>query len=135
MQDATPLLLRDLSPPFLKCVETVLEGGELEAEEGKLSAAVANLKSGLNQLVNPEGKFGLSDHSLKALHFASLKQETAANVEIAAELLLPLMKGYCVFNMNHSKTLKACAISDQMFLPSSLHWKGLAIGKGWFLQN
>ena len=60
-----PLPLRDISSTFLKCVEAVLRGDELEATDVS-SVADANLKSGLNQLVNPEGRCGLSDNALRA---------------------------------------------------------------------
>ena len=89
----------------------------------------------MNHLVDPEGQFGLSDHSLKALDSASKMLETDANVKIVAELLLPLMEGYCVFNMHHRKALNAYAVKTQMFLPPSLGWNGLAIGKWWFSET
>lgn len=102
LQDKTPLPVRDLSPSLLKCVEAALEGDVLE---GVQSVAVGNLKSGLNRLTDPRGERGLSDGALKALDSASKMLETDANVKIVAELLLPLMKGFCVFNERHHKAL------------------------------
>ena len=124
------LPLRDIIPPFLKCVEAVLRGDDLEASDIS-SVAVANLKSGLNQLVNPEGESGLSDVALRALESASKMQfKTEANVKIVSELLLPLMKGFCVFNAHHRKALhKVNAPDSRLCLPPSLDWKGLALGK------
>lgn len=59
--------------------------------------------------------------------------ETDANVKIVAELLLPLMKGFCVFNERHHKALENIhAHNYGMFLPPSVNWKGLALGKWWF---
>ena len=123
------LPLRDISPTFLKCVEAVLRGDEPEATDVS-SSVVANLKSGLNQLVNPEGQFGLSDYALRALESALTGNEYEANVKIASELLLPLMRGFCVFNAHHRKALnKVNAPDSQLRLPHSLNWKGLALGK------
>ena len=116
------------------CVEAVLEGDELEAESVQI-VAVANLKSGLNQLTNPGREFGLSDDALKSLDSTSKMLETDANVKIVAELLLPLMKGFCFFSTRHRKALgKIHAKNYGMFLPLSLNWKGLALGKWWFSE-
>ena len=90
----------------------------------------------MNQLVNPEGQFGLSDDALRALDSASHMLETDANVKIVAELLLPLVKGFCVFNANHHTALgKINADDSRLCLPPSLNWKGLALGKWWFTQT
>ena len=104
--------------------------------KGVTSVAVANLKSGLNLLVNPEGQFGLSDDALRALDSASKMLETDANVKIVSELLLPLMKGFCVFNTHHQRALQKINADDsRLCLPPSLNWKGLALGKWWFSQT
>ena len=65
-----------------------------------------------------------------ALDSASKMQETDANVQIVSELLLPLMKGFCVFSMRpHHKALgNIQGHNHAMFLPSSVNWKGLALG-------
>jgi len=83
----------------------------------------------LNKLTSPTGERGLSDGALKTLDSASKMLETDANVKIVAELLLPLMKGFCVFNTRHRKALgKIHADNYGMFLPPSFNWKGLALG-------
>lgn len=115
------------------CRGSALEGDVLE---GVQSVAVGNLKSGLNRLTDPRGERGLSDGALKALDSASKMLETDANVKIVAELLLPLMKGFCVFNERHHKALgNIHAHNYGMFLPPSVNWKGLTLGKWWFSQT
>ena len=116
-----------VSPSLLKCVEAALQGDLLE---GAQSVAVSCLKSGLNRLTDPRGECGLSDGTLMALDSASKMQEADANVQIVSELLLPLMKGFCVFSMQpHHKALgNIHGHNHAMFLPSSVNWKGLALG-------
>lgn len=127
LQDDTPLLVRDLSPSLLKCVEAVLEGDQPEEAQ---SAAVSSLKRGLSQLTDPRGESGLSDGALNVLDNATNMLEFDANVQLVAGLLLPLMEGFCVFNMGHQKALeKIQGHNNDMFLPPSVHWEGLALGK------
>ena len=98
--------------------------------KGVQSVAVTNLKNGLNRLTNPVGEFGLSDDAMKTLDSASKMREPDANVKIVAEILLPLMKGFCVFNTSHCEALeKKQPNTNGMRLPHSLNWKGLALGK------
>lgn len=55
--------------------------------------------------------------------------EADANVKIVAEILLPLMKGFCVFHTSHRKALEKKQPDNKgMLLPPSLNWKGLALG-------
>lgn len=55
--------------------------------------------------------------------------EADANVKIVAEILLPLMKGFCVFHTSHHKALEKKQPDNKgMLLPPSLNWKGLALG-------
>lgn len=64
-----------------------------------------------------------------ALDFFCLGRSSAFPLKIVAELLLPLMKGFCVFSTRHHKALKNIhAHNHGMFLPSSANWKGLALG-------
>ena len=116
-------------------MEAVLRGDGLEAKD-VTSVAVANLKSGLNQLVNPEGQFGLSDDAVRAFDSASDMFIPDTNVKIVSELLLPLMKGFCVFNTQHREAhQKITAADSRLRLPPSINWEGLALGKWWFSQT
>ena len=70
------------------------------------------------------GEFGLSDDSMKALHSASKMLESDANVQIVAEILLPLMKGFCVFNTSHRKALEKKQRDNNGMLLILLHLTG-----------
>ena len=114
-------------PSFHKCVEAVLKGDELEVKGARV--AVGNLMNGLNRFTNPVGEFGQSDDVLKSIESASKPQDTDFNVKIVAEMMMPLMKGFCVFNVSHHKALEAKQPDNYgMVHPPSLKWKGLGLG-------
>ena len=89
------------------------------------------LENALQVLTSKETPYGLTSELMDTLSDLLLNErksntEEAVNLAIVNLILKHLTRDYFILNKSHSKVFKP---SKRLFMPKSLFWDGLALGK------